>query len=147
MGNDAGQLAVIATEGDGTCGISVLSLTQNTMDDWNIGNARYNDGVSLHLGRPAGFGGERPRHETAATTGAWGEGSTATSRESSTATSPGSTVASAAGAPGAAAAHCGRGQLLRDGRRHRLYELPRPDRDQRSLQDGLSYSGANRGLQ
>jgi hypothetical protein len=54
-GNDAGQVTVIATETSGACGESVLSITQNTLDDWNIGNARYNDGVSLHLGRPAGF--------------------------------------------------------------------------------------------
>jgi hypothetical protein len=55
VGNDAGQVTVIATETGGACGESVLSITQNTADDWNIGSARYNDGVSLHLGRPAGF--------------------------------------------------------------------------------------------
>ena len=54
-GNDAGQVTVIATEPGGVCGESVLTITQNTTDDWNIGNARYNDGVALHLGRPAGF--------------------------------------------------------------------------------------------
>lgn len=61
-GNDAGQVTVIATEPGGVCGESVLTITQNTTDDWNIGNARYNDGVALHLGRPAGFeAGAPPR--------------------------------------------------------------------------------------
>jgi hypothetical protein len=54
-GNDAGQLTVVGVETGGACGTSVLNITQNTVDDWNIGNARYNDGVALHLGRPTGF--------------------------------------------------------------------------------------------
>jgi hypothetical protein len=54
IGNDAGQVTVVATESDGTCGASVLTLTQNTEDDWNIGNARYNNGVALHVTRPEG---------------------------------------------------------------------------------------------
>lgn len=56
-GNDAGQVTVVATEGGGACGSSVLTLTTNTVDDWNIGNARYNDGVALHLGRAGGGDG------------------------------------------------------------------------------------------
>jgi hypothetical protein len=60
IGNDAGQVTVVATESDGTCGASVLTLTQNTEDDWNIGNARYNDGVALHLTRPEGGTFTRP---------------------------------------------------------------------------------------
>jgi len=57
-GSDAGgQVTVIATEASGACGESVLTITQDTLDDWNIGNARYNDGVALHLGGPAGFDG------------------------------------------------------------------------------------------
>jgi hypothetical protein len=57
-GNDAGQVTVVASEGSAGCGSAMLTLTQNTVDDWNIGNTRYNDGVSLHLGRPAmGDGG------------------------------------------------------------------------------------------
>lgn len=57
IGNDAGEITIIASEGGGACGASVLSVTQNTTDDWNIGNARYNDGVALHLGRPTGLEG------------------------------------------------------------------------------------------
>jgi hypothetical protein len=49
-GNDAGQVTVIATESNGACGSAVLTLTTNTENDWTIGNARYNDGVALHLG-------------------------------------------------------------------------------------------------
>jgi hypothetical protein len=60
-GNDAGQVMVVASEGGGVCGTAVLTLTQNTEDDWNIGSARYNDGVALHLGRaPGGDAGGPP---------------------------------------------------------------------------------------
>ena len=59
-GNDAGEITVVASEAGGACGASVLTITQNTEDDWNIGNARYNDGVALHLGRPAGLEGGAP---------------------------------------------------------------------------------------
>jgi hypothetical protein len=59
-GNDGGQVTVIATESNGACGESVLTITQNTASDWSIGNARYNDGVALHVGRPEeGDGGTR----------------------------------------------------------------------------------------
>lgn len=62
QGNGAsGQLTVYATKSDGTCGSAVLNITSATDDDWEIGNARYNDGVALHLpsfdgGRPEGGG-------------------------------------------------------------------------------------------
>jgi hypothetical protein len=63
-GNDAGQVTVVATESDGSCGASVLTITTNAESDWTIGNARYNDGVALHFGsaggggiRDGGFGG------------------------------------------------------------------------------------------
>jgi hypothetical protein len=46
-GNDAGQVTVIATESGGACGISVLSITQNTVSDWMTGSARYNNGTAL----------------------------------------------------------------------------------------------------
>jgi hypothetical protein len=59
-GNDAGQVTVVAVESGGACGTSVLNITQNTVDDWNIGSSRYNDGVALHLGPPAGFDGGFP---------------------------------------------------------------------------------------
>jgi hypothetical protein len=46
-GNDAGQVTVIATESGGACGTSVLTITQNTVDDWMVGSARYNNGTAL----------------------------------------------------------------------------------------------------
>jgi hypothetical protein len=54
-----GKITVIATKSDGTCGTAPLTITSATDDDWEIGNARYNDGVALHLpsfdgGRPEG---------------------------------------------------------------------------------------------
>ena len=75
-GNDAGQVTVIATESGGSCGTSVLTITQNTVDDWMIGSARYNNGTSLMpLHRPtAAFPGSTATSPTAAS--------------SSTATSP-----------------------------------------------------------
>ncbi|HSY25421.1 MAG TPA: hypothetical protein VK841_25025 [Polyangiaceae bacterium] len=57
-GNASGQVTVIAVESDGTCGTAVLTITQNTEDDWNIGNARYNDGVALHVNGPGGGPGD-----------------------------------------------------------------------------------------
>jgi len=53
----AGKLTVFATKADGTCGAADLDITNATEDDWQIGNSRYNDGVALHLGPPAGFDG------------------------------------------------------------------------------------------
>jgi|HubBroStandDraft_1064217.scaffolds.fasta_scaffold00552_10 hypothetical protein len=52
-----GEVTVYATESDGSCGASVLTITSATENDWQIGNARYNDGVSLSLARPDGGGG------------------------------------------------------------------------------------------
>src|SRR5580658_8093098 len=52
-----GEVTVYATESDGSCGAAVLGITSSTEDDWQIGNARYNDGVSLSLARPDGGGG------------------------------------------------------------------------------------------
>jgi len=63
-----GQITVYATESDGSCGASVLTITSSTEDDWQIGNARYNDGVSLSLARPDGgppVGGGAPGPRTA----------------------------------------------------------------------------------
>jgi hypothetical protein len=53
-GNDAGQVTVIATESDGSCGTSVLTITQNTVNDWMIGSARYNNGTALMPYMPDG---------------------------------------------------------------------------------------------
>lgn len=52
------EVTIFATESDGSCGAAVLGITSSTEDDWQIGNARYNDGVSLSLARPdGGLGG------------------------------------------------------------------------------------------
>jgi hypothetical protein len=56
-GDSNGQVTVIATESGGACGSAVLTITSNLESDWTIGNARYNDGVSLHVGGPTGDGG------------------------------------------------------------------------------------------
>jgi hypothetical protein len=48
----AGQVTLFATESDGTRYSSVLNITQYTEDDWTIGSARYNRGLSLHLAPP-----------------------------------------------------------------------------------------------
>ena len=52
-----GTVNVIAKQADGTCGAAALNITQNTEDDWNAGNARYNNGNSLHFGPPKGDAG------------------------------------------------------------------------------------------
>jgi hypothetical protein len=54
------QLTVIASKSDGSCGTAVLNITATTEDDWKIGDARYNNGVSLALGAPPGADGGRP---------------------------------------------------------------------------------------
>jgi hypothetical protein len=55
-----GQVTVYATEANGQCGAATLNITMATDDDWTIGSNRYNDGVSLTLGAPAGFEGGAP---------------------------------------------------------------------------------------
>jgi len=49
-----GQVTIFATESDGSCGASTLTITSFTEGDWDIGEARYNDGVSLTAARPDG---------------------------------------------------------------------------------------------
>jgi hypothetical protein len=46
---------IFATESGGACGASTLSITLNSENDWQTGSARYNDGIQLELGPPAGF--------------------------------------------------------------------------------------------
>ncbi len=45
-----GTVTLIATEMGGACGSATLTITQNSEDEWNVGNTRYNDGNNLHLG-------------------------------------------------------------------------------------------------
>jgi hypothetical protein len=68
-GDSQGNVSVIATESGGACGSAVLHITTNTENDWTIGNARYNDGVALHVGGPGGGGGDGGRPE-----GGFGDG-------------------------------------------------------------------------
>ncbi len=42
-----GQVTVYATEADGSCGSSVLTITSAQESDWTIGNTRYNNDVTL----------------------------------------------------------------------------------------------------
>jgi hypothetical protein len=55
----AGSVTVIAT-GGGKCGTSELNVTAATVEDWNVGNMRYNNGIKLvgdvGRGRPADAG-------------------------------------------------------------------------------------------
>ncbi len=46
----AGTVTIVATAGT-LCGTSVLTITAAQPSDWDVGNARYNDGVSVHLTR------------------------------------------------------------------------------------------------
>jgi hypothetical protein len=55
-----GPVTIFATAADGSCGASVLNITTATEDDWQIGNARYNDGNSLRFGGPRGDAGAAP---------------------------------------------------------------------------------------
>jgi hypothetical protein len=44
----AGDVTIVATVG-ATCGSALLHITQYTVDEWNLGNARYNNGNPLNL--------------------------------------------------------------------------------------------------
>jgi hypothetical protein len=59
-GDSNGNVTVFATESNGSCGSSVLHITTNMESDWTIGNARYNDGIALHLGGGGPGDGGRP---------------------------------------------------------------------------------------
>jgi hypothetical protein len=49
----SGSVNIIASAG-GLCGSSPLNITAATTQDWQIGNARYNDGNAVHFGPPGG---------------------------------------------------------------------------------------------
>ncbi len=51
---------IFATESGGACGVSTLSITLNTENDWQTGSARYNDGVVLELTQPEAGAFEPP---------------------------------------------------------------------------------------
>ena len=58
----AGSVNIVATAGD-LCGVSLLTITESTPDDWETGNARYNNGIVLP---PRGGG---PRSDAGPTDG------------------------------------------------------------------------------
>ena len=129
-GNDAGQVTVIATESGGACGTSVLSVTQNTVSDWMTGSSRYNNGTALMpicaaRRRLPRVRREHPRRRLRLR------------RQLSRRVRVRQQLLSFAGCD----------EHRRGGRRHRLHELPRPDRDKWSLQDGFAYAGADGGIQ
>jgi hypothetical protein len=45
----AGTVAINVSSADGKCGSSILTISAAAESDWEIGNARYNDGKSVHL--------------------------------------------------------------------------------------------------
>jgi hypothetical protein len=54
----AGDVTIVAfVTGTATCGTAPLHIEQFTTDDWNIGNARYNNGNPLVLNIDAGDSG------------------------------------------------------------------------------------------
>jgi hypothetical protein len=46
----AGTVTIVANAG-GLCGTSLLTITDATADDWEVGSLRYNNGVKLPMGR------------------------------------------------------------------------------------------------
>lgn len=68
---DAGTVTVSANAA-GLCGSSTLNITAATTDDWNVGNARYNDGVVLrhcgfHMSCDGGMDAGPPPQQAACT--------------------------------------------------------------------------------
>jgi hypothetical protein len=51
----AGKVDILASAG-GLCGTSPLTITETTAENWEAGNARYNNGIVLQPGRPGGGG-------------------------------------------------------------------------------------------
>jgi len=49
----AGMTNILVQSADGKCGFAPLIVSAATENDWKIGNARYNNGTSLHLNAAA----------------------------------------------------------------------------------------------
>jgi hypothetical protein len=45
-----GGMVTVTANANGLCGTSTLMVTAAQESDWEIGNSRYNDGVSIHFG-------------------------------------------------------------------------------------------------
>jgi hypothetical protein len=52
-----GNVIINVSSADGKCGSSLLSISAAQESDWEIGNARYNNGQSLHIANVAPGGG------------------------------------------------------------------------------------------
>jgi len=59
-----GSVAINVTSADGKCGSSILTISAAAESDWEIGNARYNDGKSVHLEGNASPGNGSPLEVT-----------------------------------------------------------------------------------
>jgi hypothetical protein len=55
-----GNVLINVESTDGKCGSAVLFISAATVSDWEIGNARYNNGQSVHLAAGANAGGGSP---------------------------------------------------------------------------------------
>jgi hypothetical protein len=56
----AGDTTLHVQSADGKCGSAPLHITAALESDWEIGNKRYNDGVSVHLANSGGGTGGSP---------------------------------------------------------------------------------------
>lgn len=56
----AGDTTIHVQSADGKCGSAPLHITAALESDWEIGNKRYNDGVSVHLANSGGGTGGSP---------------------------------------------------------------------------------------
>ena len=56
----AGNVVINVASSDGKCGSALLFISAAADSDWQIGNARYNDGQSLHLAAAASPGTGSP---------------------------------------------------------------------------------------
>jgi hypothetical protein len=55
-----GVVVINVQSDDGRCGSALLTISAASVSDWQIGNARYNDGMSLHLAAGATPGDHSP---------------------------------------------------------------------------------------
>jgi hypothetical protein len=56
----AGNVVINVASSDGKCGSALLFISAAADSDWEIGNARYNDGQSVHLAAAASTGTGSP---------------------------------------------------------------------------------------
>ena len=59
----AGNVLINVESSDGKCGSALLFISAAMVSDWQIGEARYNNGQSVHLAAGANTGGGSPLEE------------------------------------------------------------------------------------